>query len=185
MEVKVESYLIEDTNLEQTLSQEQVEEFKKQAEQLGLEGQKKLFEHEGIIPFHRLSDGEVKIWEMYCSNHLKIKEYSEGVIPLRVLSLVGIAVMKEYFTEIQVWTEFEKEQDPIIVGIKEKAKYLIARWGLSLRPWEEVIKLAKEKWISKARAKLQEEIAEAQINLAKIDSLAEDWVSGKWMGIYV
>lgn len=185
MEIKVESYFTEEADLEGVLSPEATEQIKQKANELGLEGQIKVFEKEGVIPFHRLSEGELRIWKIYCPQGIKLKEYSDGVIPLRVMEVIGIAYTKNYFDDIFVWTEFEKDPDPILVGIKDKAIYLIARWGLALKSWEEIVKLAKEKWITKARASLIDNKEEAIARLAKIESLVEDWVSGKWVPIYL
>ncbi len=165
------------------------QEYKELVEELGLEGQKKLISEspeDSIIPFQKMEPNIKTIWRAYCPGKKSLDDYDAGLIPLQILGVVKLAEEKGYFKKFVVWTEFENDPDPILVGVTDDSKeYLLGRWGESLKPWPEIVKLAKEKWINKVRAKLEKEIRENQLTLDTLEGVAERHFAGEHTGIYI
>lgn len=155
----------------------------------GLEGQKKIIQNEGAIPFQRLSEQDKRVWQAFCPGKYKATAYAQGVIPLRVLGLINVCTERKYFQRIEIWTENANAPDPVVVGImatsdySTDAVYLIARWGHALLSWPEVVKQAHDKWKVNAKASLERTIAEAKTKLESLDALCADHMNGGWVNL--
>jgi len=92
--------------------------------------------------YHEITSEEMKIWEIwlpsrYAGNGLLI--YSFDQIPATVLTAWEAAKAFGIFQNFTIRTpETKKTQDPILIGYLKDVPYLIARWGESLRPFEEI-----------------------------------------------
>jgi len=138
------------------------------AESLGLEGQKSLISTDADgntqarMPYRLMSEEEFAVYSALMPNKTRIEEYKDGIIPLRVMQIVAHCRDMSYFDEIAVWHPKAGKDDPVLVGIKKNKQYawqaenyILARWGETLVPFEEMtrkaIALLKAKAISKAR----------------------------------
>lgn len=77
---------------------------------------------------------------------------------------------------IQVWSEAREDIDPLVVGVIEtatkyswgwshgdKTYYLIARWGISLRPFDEIRNTSINRWVTERKQKLAADIRKAKL----------------------
>lgn len=110
------------------------------AEKLGLERQADRYKKGGsTIPHafasYRLSDDEVQVWARFCPTHYiegsdAFRQYSFDTPPVPVLT--HWALLKENYPwdHFEIWTtEKTKSSDPLLIGVFEGVRYLLARWG--------------------------------------------------------
>lgn len=97
-----------------------------------------------------INEEEMRIWSKwlpasYVSEPSKIQErkiesYKFDTIPEGVLNEWQLAKSLDLFEEFEIRTPERQIQDPILIGWNNKIPYLIARWGESLIPFEEIKK---------------------------------------------
>lgn len=130
-------------------------------EQLDLVGQRKLVtpdeSGESRCPYRKMTKEEKFAFEHICPKKSKLREYSDGMIPLRVLQVASHA--KDLFDELRVWhPENADEPDPVLVGVNgsyQSAEYfLLARWGDVLERFDVLLDRAVERYRRKRRASL-------------------------------
>lgn len=105
----------------------------------------------GTLGYHEITTEEMEIWRVWLSREYEtrreLEEYSFDQIPNTALSEWEMAKTLGLFQTFTIRTpEAYKQQDPILIGwfLKwvgdsfKKVAYLIARWGESLRPSEEI-----------------------------------------------
>jgi hypothetical protein len=163
-------------------------------DQLGLAGQKTLIErgNGNLIPFPKMTAAERRVWEEYCPEKKKLQEYSATLIPYEILTLATLVEQRGYFKDqpaegkekpklgwIEVWSESREDIDPLLVGCIGESdwshdSYLLGRWGIALRPFEEIRKMAVESWKAKRKAK-------AEAVIATLDNDANEHFSGGWV----
>lgn len=154
------------------------EEYEALIEELNLTGQKQLLESDGFIPFQKMDEAMKNIWGIFCPAKCALKEYRQGIIPVRLLNVVKECDRHKYFTRYEVWSE-SHEKDPILIGntgdhdwSTGAGKYLIGRWGLALLPWSEIIEIARKRWVAKC-------MANATLQIASIEAKSFYFISGK------
>lgn len=99
----IETYLIEKPKTLATDTETNKEWLHKIGE-LGLEFKKNLCkQNQKSIPFYRLRDGEVRMFNILCPEKTSVETYAENTIPLEVLSVIALAKQKGYFGRIEVW----------------------------------------------------------------------------------
>lgn len=146
---------------------ENIEEYKTKAALLEMDVSK------GVIPFPTLNRAEINTWETYCPNKQALETYKDTV-PLEVLRLATIVKEKGWFHKIEVWSENKEQIDPVLIGVLNgdwgSPRFLLARWGLSLKPYEEVRDLVKKMWKEARENKCKDTIKKAERGLEDIDS---------------
>lgn len=145
-------------------------------ESLDLGGQRQLLterevEGQTVIvrsPYREITAEEIAILGTILPRRVRLEQYSDGPIPLRVLQVAAHA--KEHFSVLEVWCpEKASDPDPLLVGHKgmrfhaDDQTCILARWGEVLVPLEEL--RAKAQQI--LRAKARQGIAEARASLDK------------------
>lgn len=163
-------------------------------DQLGLAGQKQLIERGAgsIIPFPKMTAAEERVWEEYCPDHKKLEDYSATLIPFEILTFITLVDQRGFFKNreavgdekpmlgwIEIWSESREDIDPLVVGRLGASqysadKYLLGRWGISLRPFEEIRKVVMESWKAKRKA-------EAEAKLSTLDVDAIEHFNGGWV----
>lgn len=158
--------------------EEDVEEYKTKAAILEMDVSK------GVIPFPEMNRSEANTWETYCPNKQELEKYKD-TIPLDVLRLATIVKEKGWFQKIQIWSENKEEIDPIMVGVLTDSYsspvYLLARWGLSLKPFEEVREAAKKMWLENRSVRLRKDIKEAERKLEDLDTDCQRFFQGEYI----
>jgi len=144
----IETFLIEEA--EKLISEpEELEQWTKTVEELGLEGQKELMKPDkSPIPFQSMNKNMQAVYKTLCPVKHKVKTYKSSTIPVRVLSLIALAQKEGYFQEIEIWSA-EDKPDPVAVGFtgstwSNDGVFIIARWGEELTDFITLEKKAKE-----------------------------------------
>lgn len=182
----IETYMIEDAD-KLIAEPEQLEEWTKTVNELGLDGQISLMKQDkSPIPFAKMNETEERVYKTLCPQRTAVKSYNNGTIPLRVLSLIALSEREHYFPYIEIWDD-HASPDPIAVGKSSDNYnadlYLIARWGDELRSFVELKQIAMQRWIEEKKTDLKDKISEAQNNLANIETKAEKYFQGNWVNI--
>lgn len=94
---------------------------------------------------------------------------------------------------IQIWSEAREDIDPLVVGVIEtstkynwgwshadKTYYLIARWGISLRPFDEICKTSIERWVTQREQSLAADIRKAKLAFENVLDDANKHFSGQF-----
>jgi hypothetical protein len=154
-------------------------------EQLGLEGQQKLVAKNDAgddvrNPYRKMTADENYVYSLLLSRKVKLDQYDDGPIPLRVLQVAAHA--KDHFSTLMVWCpENADVKDPILLGYTgneySRERFMLARWGEVLEPLDKLRPLAA----AKHRAKLQADCAKAQAKVAAdaaaIESMSLDAIA--------
>ncbi len=184
-EIQVEEFQIEESVVGQELgAEERLEKRRALLEKLCLKEQQKMFAEDVGTPYQRLTRVGINIWHAFCPHVTELNDF-KGYIPTRVLEIVEQTT--ERFDRMEVWSEEQTNPDPVLVGVvgKEYSSnaifYLLARWGESLLPYGEVVKIAKEKWLSKRRNKLNAQLKKAERDLAGLDADADAYFDGNFV----
>lgn len=95
---------------------------------------------------------------------------------------------------IEVWSEAREDIDPLVVGVIEtkrrynwgwsspdRSYYLLARWGISLRPFEEIRKISIDRWVEKRKAKLAASIRRAKLDYENVMDDANKHFDGRFV----
>lgn len=169
-------------------------------ERLGLEGQRALLvkrEAGGDSvtvrnPYRELTAEESRVFGTLCPQHTKLPEYGSSAIPLRVLQVAAHAA--EFFETIEVWHPRHRvDDDPFLIGVqygpenqygtRPETRYLLARWGAELLPFDEMRRLACETLRRKWEASAKEAVSKAETFMASLDHNIEKHLSGDWVHV--
>jgi len=175
---------------------------------LGLKGQKDLIKNQGgkVIPYPKMTIVENRVWEAYCPNKTKLEDYSQSIIPFEVIDLIRIIKKKGFFDinevgtktkrtgHIEIWSEATDDIDPLLIGVictktkynfgwsvGDNEYYLIARWGRSLKEFEDIKRLVAVKLKEERTAKLKASIDEHQRDLASVENDINEHLNGRFM----
>jgi len=156
MAMQVETF--EATELVEGLEAEDVEQCERLAEKLGLKGQERFSgEPEGLhqrVPYREMTKEERFVYSTLLPSRASVEEYASGPIPLRVLQVLEHAKSLSVYTRFEVWHDMSSP-DPVLVGwINWSASHILARWGSSLEPFQELRKKAVARFTARTRAKL-------------------------------
>lgn len=172
----IETFLIEEA--EKLIAEpEQIEEWTKTVEELGLKGQQELVKPEkSPIPFQPMNRRMQRVYQTLCPARIEVAKYNKSTIPLRVLSLIALAQKEEYFKEIEIWYD-DKEPDPIAVGLTKSrydddGMFILARWGDELKDFPTLLNEAKERWKKTISETWVKEKAKFESFLANPDAAA-------------
>lgn len=176
-------------------------------DELGLAGQKDLIKSQSnrVIPYVKMTKREERVWKEYCPKRIKLEEYTETQIPYEILTVLQLIKQKGWFDIkqangtskktgwLEVWSETAEDIDPLVVGIiesdkkdhdgdfgyrKETGVYMIARWGISLRPFEQIAELARRNFIRRNETALKSKIDKATEKLNNVEQAADQWLNG-------
>lgn len=153
-------------------------------EQLGLEGQQAITNKETLTrePYREMTKLEHFVWSSVCPEKTEVTRYRLSPMPLRILQVIAYARSLGIYEVLQVWHPRVVKNDPLIVGVPKGETYslkrhLIARWGESLAPFEELREHAKEvfqRQFVAELAKLKREIAQAEADIPSRVQLSFD-----------
>lgn len=110
---------------------------------LELEGQQKLTctDTATRFPYPRLSASQAVVFGALFPQKTSVRSYSQGIIPLRVLQVVAFCKDMPQTKCLKVWHAASVKEDPILIGSPgeySNEEYLLARWGDSLLPFDEL-----------------------------------------------
>lgn len=163
------------------------------AERLGLAGQQKLCKPDTLtrIPYPKLTALQRVVFETMFPNKTPVENYSDGIIPLRVLQVVAYCRENRLHKRLEVWHPEPGEVDPVLIGTDRESTYsagddyLLARWGEALEPFNALAEKAKAKWVAIKRLQITKCLREAQSDLDMLGEIAaEVFETGRNRGCY-
>jgi hypothetical protein len=169
----VQTFIIEETK-ELIYDSDKIQEWKDKCQELGLENQLALAEPDkSPIPFECINEVQRRVYETLCPVKTMYKDYKRTAIPLEVLSLIALSEKEGYFSDIQIWYD-DKTPDPFAIGLVKESDwrhryYCIARWGDSLKPFEELKSTAIKVFKNSSLIQLNRRLAETKQNIENID----------------
>jgi len=157
-------------------------------EQLGLEGQKKLSNKDTLtrVAYQEMTAEEYFVYKALFTMTADVKNYSAGIIPVRVLQVAAHALQSNMFLKVEVWyPATARIDDPVLAGFIGPNSYTgqwykLARWGKALLPFDKLITEAIEvrrKFRFDKLTKMQEEIKSAIVinaTTSQFSTLRED-----------
>lgn len=110
---------------------------------LELDGQQRLTNTDTAtrFPYPRMSATQVVVFGALLPHKTSLKMYSQGIIPLRVLQVAAFCKDMPQTRCLKIWHAASVKEDPILVGSPSEysnEEYLLARWGDSLPPFDEL-----------------------------------------------
>lgn len=154
-------------------------------EKLGLVGQKQLANPDTATrnPYREITAEERAVFEACFPNKTALENYSDGIIPLRVLQLVAHCKSENLFSKFEVWHPQRGQVDPLLVATRtvrpagwnwdRTDTFLLARWGDALESIDKLREKAKKiltvKWGNKLREARAEVLASDEQLEARID----------------
>lgn len=151
----VESYLREEF-LSPIIEGEDLNEFNKLVEELGLSCGNKIDETKSQVPFDKMDYTMIRAFQVLCPDSKELDKYNYS-IPLEALRLVKLCQHEKYFDSIEVWYT-EVDPDPFLIGRLYKTQkdreqgynwgkeyYLISRWGPESKSIPDLINDARVK----------------------------------------
>jgi len=177
--MEVETY--EDITLDEQggtiLNEEVSEEALAIIESLDLGGQRSLLVKKEVddetterrLPYRILTLEEARVFGALFPERTRLARYGASPIPLRVLQVAAHAA--ELDLVLTVWHTRVPAADPILIGERknpertwETERYLLARWGSALEPFDELRERAAKVLAANVRASLR--VAQQQIESA-------------------
>lgn len=154
-------------------------------EELGLEGQRALFQprDDGELnrnPYRTLTDEEARIYGALLPDHQTLADFSASPIPVRVLQVAAHA--KQFFKHLEVWHK-HGTPDPLLIGRVEHSygtPYILARWGDDLKSLASMRGEAGAIIKARALAAQRKVLAEVQGAISAIEAMQpEDAILSK------
>src|ERR1700748_3525696 len=74
-------------------------------EKLGLSGQKRFVDSENVVrfPYRKMTKDEALVYGMLCPKQSQVENYSDGIMPLRILQIVAHARELNFLDGMTVW----------------------------------------------------------------------------------
>ena len=183
--MEIETYEVQEVD-EQTV--DQADECAALIEQLGLKGQQRFVAKAddttpGAFPYRKMTAEERNIYMMILPQRTKLTDFSDGLIPLRVLQVAAHASQLQTGT-LYVWHPSSADiKDPLLtlrIGSDYGAQewFMLARWGEVLDNLETLRAKAREIWIAKTRAAVETVRAQADRDLSMLAVKVEEYLVG-------
>ena len=126
-----------------------------------------------------INNSQIRCLEALCPMKVDLKAYNRSSIPLEILKVIKFAEDNKMFDFIRVWYD-DTYTDPMIIGYNFKSQSdreknytfstnltLIARWGDCAYELVELLKMGRERIVTKA-------LLEAKILKQNVDSFLQD-----------
>lgn len=127
-------------------------------------------------PYMKVDPRSERVYTMLCPAKEVYTKYSNSTIPLDILQEINRCVKNGWFNKIEVWYD-DKSPDPFVVGHIYRNgsewnsdKFLIARWGDELLPFEQLLAKAVSRFRDAYKAALQHLIATCEVRLKDVDT---------------
>jgi len=184
--IEVETFEIEEMNEEQTPEEMDAEAIAL-VEAMELDGQKSLHTagpdgQQSRLPYPKMSTEEFAVYHALFPAEKKIEAYDAGIIPVRVLKLAQEAKEKHGY-ELMVWAARVFNPDPVLVGKKNNAYYLLARWGTALVPYKQLLVEARAAIRKDLKMQATSVMARVKAILDDLDGTTEKKLAGEWVHV--
>ncbi len=185
----VETYEVEEV-AKQTV--EQCDEAKALVEELGLQGQAKIYSPPddaapSAFPYRKMTAQEAFVYRQLLPSKTKLSDYADGAIPLRVLQVaahVNKLMAGRANCELQVWHPKNADvKDPLLVmreGYEwgSHSNFILARWGDVLEEFSVLANHAKAMYKAQCLAKLEEAKQQIEVWIRAADSKVHEHYNG-------
>lgn len=98
-----------------------------------------------MVPYPEISAEDWKAWQAFLPvrTKYKVSDLSKMGLVINLGVPTGaarqIVEARQHFDEIEIWGKRDLYKDPIAVGLLDRRRYLICRWGMdSLLPFETI-----------------------------------------------
>jgi hypothetical protein len=156
---------------------------------LGLQKQlKKIGKVEGVAnPYMKLDPRTERVYQMLCPRRELYTDYGAGTLPLEIVQEIHRCKENEWFAVMEIWYD-DKSPDPFLVGYDSKKggnKFLIARWGDELLPFEQLVEKAINRYKEAYNWALNRLIMDCEGRKQDIEADIRTYIDlgdGKWNG---
>lgn len=161
------------------------DEWMKQVEELGLEGQISLTENspkKSASPYTFMNEQMKIVFETLCPSKELVEKYNKSTIPIDVLAQVALCKQEGYFKKVEVWYD-NRNPDPILVGYvteeySNSIMHIIARWGDEIVPYEQLVEKAIRRYTEAFKLSLQTLKSECEQSINNVDSIIRQYFAG-------
>ena len=122
-------------------------------------------------PYVKLDPRTERVYEMLCPQKELYTDYKASTLPLEILQEIHRCKENEWFPVIAIWYD-DKSPDPFLIGYDSKKggnKYLIARWGDELLPFEQLLEKAINRYKEAYRRALNRLIMDCEFRKQDIE----------------
>ncbi len=150
------------------------------------------FEDDGAVivrnPYRRMTVEEFRVYDQLFASKTEVSRYGAASIPLRVLQVAAHATTVQEFNKLEVWhpTSSSLDRDPVLVAIASdpdhswlEEQWILARWGETLVPFEELKERAVRMLATEARATAERLKAFASGVLETLESTVPAYLGGR------
>lgn len=134
------------------------------AEELGAKGQLKILDNTETFPYRKMTIIEKRVYGTLFPQHTNFIEFSESIIPIRIMQVAAHAIKYPEACYLKVWHS-RSFQDPILVGQSSEYsddQHILARWGDAL----ESLNVLKKKAIEILRPKMIASLSDIKARLS-------------------
>lgn len=168
---------------------EQSQEWEQLCTGLGLEKQlKKIGKVEKVAnPYMKLDHRSERIFQMLCPRREPYTEYGAGTLPLDIVQEIDRCKKNGWFPVMEIWYD-DKSPDPFLIGADSKRwdnKFLIARWGEELLPFEQLVEKAINRYKDAYLRSLNRLIIDCEGRKQDIEGEIRTYIdmgNGRWNG---
>lgn len=194
--MQIETYEVEEHTTEGRDPFEVDAEAEALIESLGLDGQRSLLvesddpdvQTKTRVPYRRMTAEEERVYDTLYPEHAKVEAYNVAPIPLRVLQVISHA--RPLFKRVEVWGPKTQDPDPVLVGVVDETtphgftrevRYILARWGETLVPFEELLEKAVRRLATRWKANAEKVAAECMAFMDAPEHDVREYLSGEFV----
>lgn len=165
---------------------ENAEEWQSLCTELGLEKQ---LSKSGTVekvgnPYMKIDPRSERVYNMLCPAKAEYDKYDASTLPIDVLQEIKRCKENNWFKSIEVWYD-DKSPDPFLVGYEwadnenkwDARKFLIARWGDELLPFEQLMTKAIHRFKDGYNRALNKLIADCECRKKDIEAEIADFIN--------
>lgn len=169
---------------------ENAEEWSAICQELGLDKQ---LQKSGKVekvgnPYQKVDPRSERVYKMLCPVSVEYKLYEASTLPLEVLQEIQRCEQNGWFKHIQVWYD-DQSPDPFLIGFDHKDtwqgnKFLIARWGDELLPFEQLLIKAIHRFKAAYNRALDRLIVDCQVRKNDVEADIQGYIDqgDQWNG---
>lgn len=136
---------------------------------------------EGIAnPYTKLDPRTERVYEMLCPQKEIYNNYKASTLPIEVLREINRCKENGWFSLIAVWYD-NQSPDPFLIGYDGKKndanKFLIARWGDELLPFEQLLHKAINRYREAYRRALDRLITDCEFRKQDIEGEINEYIN--------
>lgn len=134
-------------------------------------------------PYLKIDPRSERVYKMLCPCSDPFTAYEASTIPLDILQEINRCHQNAWFDKIEIWYD-DKSPDPFVVGNIEKVKgqywnvdkFLIARWGDELLPFEQLVAKAIQRFKNRYKMALVKLRADCDQRLQDVEGELQAWI---------